>query len=73
LLKRIAEAMEIQVLREYGVRIGHCAEAIPDPHPNLKPETTYATDEMALRAELIAIAKGRKPGNIIDDEEEFGI
>lgn len=74
LVERIARALEIIVLREYGIRIGHCAETVPDPHPHIKPEATYATDESAIRQELIDVAKGRKPGNIIDDDdEEFGI
>lgn len=69
LLERIARVGEIIVLRQWGIRMGHCAERLDDPNPRVKSETTYTTDESALRQELIDVSQGRQPANIIDDED----
>jgi len=73
-LERIARALEVGVLRMWGIRMGHCAEVTADPHPSEKETLTYETDESALRAELQQVHRGRRADQPIGDEdEEFGI
>lgn len=73
LLERVAQALEMIVLRQWGIRMGHCAERVPDANPNERPGVDYETDSSALKRELIDVAKHRDPGRVIDDEEEFGL
>lgn len=73
LLKRIAEALELVVLYEYGVRIGHCAESLRDPKPHEKAAVEYETDESSVRSVLEQVARRGKVVDVIEDEEEFGV
>ncbi len=63
--------MERLLLEQYNVRLGHCVEKAPDPHPEEKPSVAYHTDEDTLREDLKALAGYRPPE--ATDEDEFGV
>lgn len=52
MLERIACALERVLLEAYSVRLGHCAESIPDPNPANEASVAYATDEDLARDKL---------------------
>lgn len=60
-LERIAKVLERLLLEQFRVRMGHCVEAAPDPHPELEPTIAYHTDEDTLKNDLLELA-GRAEG-----------
>lgn len=66
----MAQALERLLLEQYNVRMGHCVEAAPDPHPEVKPTIAYHTDEDTLREEMKTLA-GWTEGS--EEEDQFGV
>ena len=63
-MERIARALERVLLEAYSVRLGHCAETLPDPNPANEPTIEYARDEDLAKdklEELLSLAR-RGPG-----------
>jgi hypothetical protein len=65
-LKRIADLLEMYMDKVCNIRL----EMPKDLDPKIKPEAAYYTDEDALRQRIEDFAKGRKPGEPLDEEEE---
>lgn len=58
-MERIAKAMETQIFYEYGFRMGHMTEKVPDPHPEVEESVDYASDEETVR-EILREMRDRK-------------
>jgi hypothetical protein len=70
-LDRIARALERLLLEAYAVRLGHCAEALPDPNPKNEGGVAYATDEDWARRKLEDLALIAKDGGESDIEQDL--
>jgi len=67
LLKRIAEALEVMVLHEHGIYIGHCSKPATDPNPKEPVTVSYATDKSTARNQLIELMRGVK--GVVEEKE----
>ena len=69
MLERIARVLERILLEAYNVRLGHCAEPVPDPDPKNPPTVEYATDEDLAREHLTEVISVLRHGRTREESD----
>jgi hypothetical protein len=64
-LKRIADALEIIVQREYGYTL----TPTPAPVDGDESDVLYTTDDQVLRQQLQDFVDKKKPSDVVDTED----